>query len=82
MNDLTTPLAPPPRGMMLREARPIRQPITAIVSRTDGVVAPEATIDRYSENVRHMEVDAAHLGLAFNPTVWRLTAEALGKGTR
>ncbi|MEJ2385663.1 MAG: alpha/beta fold hydrolase [Xanthomonadales bacterium] len=60
-----------------REVQPIRQPITAIVSPTDGVVAREAAIDRYSENVTHVEVDAAHLGLAFNPTVWRLVLDAL-----
>ncbi len=60
-----------------REVRPIRQPITAIVSPTDGVVAREAAIDRHSENVTHVEVDAAHLGLAFNPTVWRYVLGAL-----
>jgi hypothetical protein len=60
-----------------REVRPIHQPITAVVSRTDGVVAPDAAIDRCSRNVRHVEVDAAHLGLAFNPRVWRHVEEAL-----
>lgn len=60
-----------------REVRPIRQPITAIVSPTDAVVAQEATIDRFSENVTHVEVDAAHLGLAFNPTVWGHVLDAL-----
>ena len=60
-----------------REVRPIRQPITAIVSPTDAVVAQEAAIDRFSENVTHIEVDAAHLGLAFNPTVWGHVITAL-----
>ncbi|MEL6951061.1 MAG: hypothetical protein AAGM16_13215 [Pseudomonadota bacterium] len=60
-----------------REVRPIRQPITAIVSPTDAVVARDAAIDRYSENVNHIEVSAAHLGLAFNPTVWRHVLAAL-----
>jgi pimeloyl-ACP methyl ester carboxylesterase len=60
-----------------REARPIRQPITAIYSRTDAIVCHDAAIDRYSENVTHIEVDAAHLGLAFNPTVWAHVLDAL-----
>ena len=60
-----------------RELRPIRQPITAIFSRSDGVVAHEAAIDRHSERVTHVEVDAAHLGLAFNPTVWHHVIRAL-----
>ena len=65
------------RAIAEREARPIRQPITAIVSRTDAIVAREAAIDRYSENVEHIEVDAAHLGLAFNPTIWGHVLDAL-----
>ena len=65
------------RAIAEREVRPITQPITAIVSRTDAVVARDAAIDRYSPNVRHIEVDAAHLGLAFNPTVWRHVIAAL-----
>ncbi|MEM8546992.1 MAG: hypothetical protein AAGF46_02395 [Pseudomonadota bacterium] len=65
------------RAIADREVRPIRQPITAIVSPTDAVVAQEAAIDRFSENVTHIEVDAAHLGLAFNPTVWGHVITAL-----
>lgn len=60
-----------------REARPIRQPITAIFSRSDAVVSWQATIDRYSRNIRHIEVDAAHLGMGFNPTIWRCILDAL-----
>ena len=63
--------------VMSRETRPIRQPITAIYSKSDAIVSHAATIDRYSENVTHVEVDAAHLGLAFNPTVWSRILEAL-----
>ncbi|MGB5622402.1 MAG: hypothetical protein WBN65_07915 [Gammaproteobacteria bacterium] len=60
-----------------RESRPIRQPITAIFSRSDGVVSWQASIDRYSENVRHVEVRAPHLGMGFNPTIWRHIVAAL-----
>ena len=60
-----------------REERPIRQPITAIYSRTDAVVQWQAAVDRCNENVRHIEVNAAHMGLGINPTVWRHVIEAL-----
>lgn len=60
-----------------REARPIRQPITAIYSRSDAVVSWQAAIDRYSGNVNHIEVDAAHLGMGFNPTIWSHIVTAL-----
>ena len=60
-----------------REERPIQQPITAIYSKSDGIVAWEAAVDRYSDNVKHIEVNAAHLGLVFNPTVWRHVAAAI-----
>ena len=64
-------------GINKREETPIRQPITAIYSKTDAVVPWEAAVDQYSENVRHIEVNAAHLGLGFNPTVWRHVVDAL-----
>ncbi len=60
-----------------REARPISQPITAIVSKTDAIVDWNAAIDRYSPNVNHVEVDAAHLGMGFNPDVWSHVLEAM-----
>ena len=65
-----------------RESRPIMQPITAIISKTDGIVDWNAAIDRYSPNVTHVEVDAAHLGMGFNPDVWSYVVEALQTQSR
>ncbi|MFY2762571.1 thioesterase domain-containing protein [Arenimonas sp. MALMAid1274] len=67
------------RGVARRESRPIRAPITAITSPTDAVVGHAATRDHHSPDVRHIDVDAAHLGLVFNPTVWRMIAETLNR---
>ena len=53
-----------------RDARPIQQPITSLISRTDGIVGRAAAIDRISPRVQHIEVSASHLGLGFNPVVW------------
>jgi pimeloyl-ACP methyl ester carboxylesterase len=63
-----------------RDEVPIRCQVTAIYSKSDAVVAWEATIDRVSPNVQHVEVDAAHLGLVFNPGVWRHIIAALDGG--
>jgi pimeloyl-ACP methyl ester carboxylesterase len=60
-----------------RESNPIRQPITAIYSRSDGIVDWRACIDHDSPNVRHVEVNAAHLGMGFNPAVWEQVVKAL-----
>ncbi len=60
-----------------RESRPIRQPITAIYSRSDGIVSWQASLDAHSPNVRHVQVPSAHLGLVFNPRVWAQVLDAL-----
>ncbi len=63
-----------------RERTPIKQPVTAIVSKSDGVVSWEAARDHHSPNVKHIEVSAAHLGMGFNPTIWRHITHALESG--
>lgn len=60
-----------------RESIPIRQPITAIFSKTDGIVSWQACIDHYSKNVRHVEINGSHLGMGFNPSVWEQIIVAL-----
>lgn len=57
----------------------INAPITAIWSRNDGIVSPGACIDHDSPNVEHLEVDATHVGLAYDPTVWTIVAERLAR---
>ncbi len=63
--------------VLSRENRPIRQPITTIYSSTDAIVCRDAAIDRYNRNVEHIELNASHLGLVFNPTVWGHILRAL-----
>jgi fermentation-respiration switch protein FrsA (DUF1100 family) len=64
--------------ILKRDKRPIEQPITAIFSKSDGIVSWRAAIDHHSKNVQHIEVDAAHLGMGFNPAIWSHVLEALG----
>ena len=60
-----------------REAVPLRRPVTAVFSRSDGVVAWQACVDRSNEVVEHVEVDGTHVGLGMNPDVYRIVAHRL-----
>jgi pimeloyl-ACP methyl ester carboxylesterase len=64
-------------GVDEREAVPIRVPVDAIYSRSDGIVAWQACVDRRNPDVRHHEVRSSHLGLVASPSVYRLVAELL-----
>jgi pimeloyl-ACP methyl ester carboxylesterase len=60
-----------------REQGPITVPVTAIYSKSDGVVAWRATIDETNPNVEHIEVSASHIGLGINADVYRIIAQRL-----
>jgi pimeloyl-ACP methyl ester carboxylesterase len=57
-----------------RYAIPLRVPVAAIYSKRDGIVAWQACIDRWSPNVRHIEVSETHVGLGFSPRVIAIVA--------
>lgn len=61
-----------------RDERPIRVPITAIVSPSDAVVSEAAALDLVNPTVKHVRLDVAHLGMGFNRQVWQAVLEALG----
>jgi len=63
------------RAVADRYATPLRVPVTAIYSKRDGIVAWQACIDRWSPNVRHIEVSETHVGLGFAPRVLATVAE-------
>jgi len=63
--------------MRRRETTPIRVPITALYSKTDGVVAWPAAIDDLSPDIEHIEVQSSHVGLGVNAQVFRIVAERL-----
>jgi pimeloyl-ACP methyl ester carboxylesterase len=65
------------RAIAGRYAVPLRVPVTAIYSKRDGVVAWQACIDRWSPNVRHVEVSETHVGLGFAPRVLATVADEI-----
>ena len=64
-----------------REQQPIRVPTTAMWSRNDGVVNPVACIDRRSPDVEHVEVGSSHVGMGFDPDVWRTVADRVARAS-
>jgi pimeloyl-ACP methyl ester carboxylesterase len=64
-----------------REETPIRVPVDAVFSRSDGVVAWRACVDRRNPTVRHHEIDTSHLGLVASPASFRLLARLLAAPT-
>lgn len=60
-----------------RERTPITTPITALYSKTDGVVAWRAALDEINPNVDHIEVASSHIGFAVNAQVYRIVAQRL-----
>jgi pimeloyl-ACP methyl ester carboxylesterase len=67
------------RAVAQRYATPLRAPVTAIYSKRDGIVAWQACMDKWSPDVRHVEVDETHLGLVLSPRVLAIVADELGR---
>jgi pimeloyl-ACP methyl ester carboxylesterase len=65
-----------------RNRVPLRVPVTAIYTRSDGVVAWEACIDHHSPSVDHVEVHTTHVGLGLSPDVYRIIATRLAQPSR
>lgn len=55
----------------------IKQPVTVIYSKSDGVVGWRASVDRYNEQACNIEVACSHLGMGVNSEVWKIIAEKL-----
>lgn len=53
------------------------QPLTVLYSNRDGIVGPEIAKDIYNPQARNIRVDGGHMGLGFNPRVWRIIADTL-----
>lgn len=54
-------------------------PTTSIYSRTDGVVAWQASLEKEGPQTENIEVAASHLGLGFNPSVLYAIADRLSQ---
>lgn len=62
-----------------RNAIGIRQPVTSIYSKLDGIVDWRASIDVYNKQARNIEVRSSHFGIGANGRVWGLIADILAE---
>jgi pimeloyl-ACP methyl ester carboxylesterase len=60
-----------------RESTPIGVPVTSIYSKRDGIVGWQASIDKHTADIEHIEVGATHLGLGISPDVFKILARKL-----
>lgn len=60
-----------------RSRVPIRVPVRAIYSKSDGVVSWKACIDDETADIEHFEVIGSHVGLGSNVEVFRLLPRLL-----
>jgi hypothetical protein len=67
------------RSIDERNRIPIEVPLSAIYSKRDKVVQWEACIDEHNAQCEHIEVDASHLSLGFDPRVLRLVSSRVAK---
>jgi pimeloyl-ACP methyl ester carboxylesterase len=64
-----------------RNAILLQTRVTALYSRSDGVVAWQACIDNGGANVEHVEVRTTHFGFGFSPQVYKIIAQRLADGS-
>ena len=60
-----------------REQLPIAVPVTTIVSPSDGIVGYRAAIDRNQAHAKLIKINANHMGMAFNPSIWQIVLREL-----
>lgn len=60
-----------------RNLRPLTVPVTAIFSKSDGVMDWRACIDHFNDDVEHIEIDSPHSGMIVNADVFDLVARRL-----
>src|SRR5690606_16202770 len=60
-----------------RFSTPLQVPVTAIYTKTDGIVCWQACLDHRSPHVRHLEVSGSHTGLIYNPDTLKLVEQSV-----
>lgn len=67
------------REFALRDRNPIKQAITIINGKYDGVIAKNACVDDISLQPTIIDVNCSHMGLPFHYEVWKIVLQALSK---
>ena len=67
-----------PQGQR-RAAGPLDVPVTAVVSRSDGIFEWRRCLQPRSAHAENVEVPSSHLGMASNPFTYHVVADRLGQ---
>ncbi len=62
-----------------RHAVPIQCPVISIFSKHDAIVHWSASIDRWTPQAKHYEVNCTHMAFGFHPPTFKIVRDALNK---
>jgi len=65
------------REVHARNSIGLRQPLTVIYSKSDGIVGWQAARDVYNDHARNVVVRSTHFGMGASPTIWKIVANTL-----
>ena len=65
------------RMLLERNVTPIRVPVRALYSKSDGVVSWEACLDDDTEDFEAIEINCSHTGMGSSTEVFRLVPRLL-----
>ncbi|HYM03871.1 MAG TPA: alpha/beta fold hydrolase [Stellaceae bacterium] len=71
--------SPSSRGLIERLNEAPAVPVTAIYTRSDGIVAWQSTLESPGERRENVEVRGSHSTMARNPAAWRIIADRLAQ---
>ncbi len=57
----------------------LNQPVTSVYSKSDGIVAWQASVDVYNPQARNVAINTTHIGIGVSPVAWRLIADILAE---
>ncbi len=69
-----------PGHPMLDEGIPLDVPVTAVHTRSDGIVHWQSCLVQDADNAENLRVAGSHTGLGFNPAVAYVVADRLAQG--
>lgn len=69
-----------PGHPMLDEGIPLEVPVTALHTRSDGIVHWQSCLVEDADNAENLRVAGSHTGLGFNPAVAYVVADRLAQG--
>ena len=68
--------------VLARYQKPIETEVLALYTAQDAIVAADACIDKFSPNIKHIEVDTTHMSMACSAEIFKILFEELAKPSK